>query len=227
MSKKKTNSKAAAHKALVSLDKPTHPNSAEELVLANKQQLDRIKQAADYPNQPAVQASVTALATSTDSLEKTLSAIEAKRAELDTLLAAREIGLVGVRRDRDTLRTSLNGVAKGSADTIRAWNCVVLTKAVPQPSEVAPMHLLLKNSRTAPGTVEAKCKGIREAAAYSFMFTGDPNAPLGTGQLVSSPKSRCEIAGQPLGHVVYARVAVTRKGGGQSAWSDPVQLMVR
>jgi hypothetical protein len=44
---------------------------------------------------------------------------------------------------------------------------------------------------------------------------------------VSSTKSHCEIIGQSFGHVLYARVAVTRKGGGLSAWSDPAQIVVR
>lgn len=226
MAKKNTN-KIPAHKAVVQLDTPVHRHSGEELVQSNRQQMDRIKIAVDYPNQPPVQAAVTALSTSTDRLEKRLSAIEAKRAELATLLQERHVDYADVGRDRDALRSTISVVAKGSADAIKAWNCFVAAKQQAPVSEQAPQNLHMKNSTTTPGTVTAKCKAIKGAGSYLFCFTTDPNAGPGVGQLVSSTRSQYEIVGQPLGHVLFARVAVTRKGVGQSVWSDPVQLLVR
>src|SRR5258708_38788690 len=85
MSKKTTN-QPAAHKAVVQLDTPLHRHSEKELVLTNRQQMDRIKLAPEYGTQPAVQAAVTALSASTDSLDQKLSVIETRRAELVTLL---------------------------------------------------------------------------------------------------------------------------------------------
>jgi len=225
MSKKNPNQ---AHKAVVQLDAPLHRRSAEELVQINHQQLDRIKLAADYPNQPGVQAAVTALSTSTDTLEKRLSAIETKRSELATLLQQRDVDCGAVTRDRDALRSLISVLCKGSADAIRAWNCFVLTKQTGPMSEQAPQHLTLKNSPTTPGTLTAKCKAVQAGGAYLFAFTSDPNAAPGSGQIVSSTGSKCEISGQLVGHILYARVAVTRRGGGaQSAWSDPAQILVR
>jgi hypothetical protein len=221
---KKTNT----HNAQARLDAPLHRNSAEELVQINRQQMDRIKLAVDYPNQPGVQAAVTALSASTDALDKRLSAIEAKRAELATLLQGRGADDASVARDREALRVAINVVAKGSADAIRAWNCFVVSKQQGPVSQLAPVHLTMKNSPTTPGTVTAKCKGVANAGGYLFVFTIDPNAAPGVGQMVSSTRAECELTGQAVGHVLYARVAVTRRGGsGQSVWSDPAQLLVR
>jgi len=91
----------------------------------------------------------------------------------------------------------------------------------------APLNLHLKNSPTTPGLIIAKCKGVKGAGAYLFAFTIDPNAAPGSGQVVTSTNSRCQVPGQPVGKVLFVRVAVARHGGEQSVWSEPAQLLVR
>ena len=225
MSKKKA--APAAHKAVAQLDSPLHRHSGEELVQVNRQQMDRIKLAVDYPTTPAVQTAVGNLSTSTDALEKTMSALEQKKAEVATMTQTRDTQTGDVMRDRDALRVSVNVAAKGSPDAIKAWNCFVAAKQ-PAPATTEPPELLtVKNSPTTPGNVLARCKAVKGAGSYLFVFTTDPNALPGVGQTVSSTKARCEVTGQTTGHVLYARVAVTRKGGGLSGWSAPSQILVR
>src|SRR5260221_9704355 len=192
----------AAPKAVVQLDAPLHRASGEEFVQINRQQMDRIKHAVDYPNQPPVQVAVTSLAASNDKLEKRLALIEAKRAELADALEGRGIDWADVERDREVLRAMISAVSKGSAEAIKAWNCFVLTKQQGPVSQQAPLGLHMKNSPTTPGTVTAKCNVVQGAASYLFSFTTDPSAVPGVGQIVSSTKSQCELVVQAMGHVL-------------------------
>jgi len=214
--------------ATAKLDKPLHKRSGEELVTVTKSQVQSIQGSPGYPNQPAVQTAATTLLASNDAYEKTLAAIAQKKAEIDVLVGSRDTQRAIVLRDRSYLEAAVTAAAKGVPEAVQALNCIVSTRTTTvQPTSEAPTHLVLKNSLTTPGTLSAKCKAIRGAASYVFAITTDPNALPGAGTTVMSSRSTCEIAGQALGHVLYVRVAAVRKVGGQSAWSDPAQFLVR
>ena len=219
--------KSPIARAKASLLRPAHASSGEELVVVTRQQVDGIQHAADYPNHPPVQAAATAVLATANSLDSTLLAITNKKGELETLMRGRDTILGTLTLQRSDLQNAVTTASKGSPDAVTAWSCHVQTRAVPQPTNEAPQHLVLKNDRTTPGTLLARCKAVKGAASYVFVFTTDPSAPLGTGTSVPSSKAHCVTSGQPLGHVLYARVAVIRTAGGQSAWSEPIQILVR
>ena len=47
------------------------------------------------------------------------------------------------------------------------------------------------------------------------------------GPPIIATTAKYELTGQLPGHALYFRVAVVRRRGGQSLWSDPVQVTVR
>ncbi len=65
------------------------------------------------------------------------------------------------------------------------------------------------------------------AGSHVFVFTTDPSALPSVGTTVVSTKAKSTVTGQPLGHVLIVRGAAVRKVGGQSLWSEPVQVLVR
>ena len=151
MSSKKKN--PVPNKAVAKLDTPNQKKNGEELVTVTRQQVDAIKLAAPYAASAPVQAAVATLTTSTDAFEKTLSAIVTKKAELAVLVGTRDVELATVHRDRSTLGVAITANAQGSADAIKAWNCIVSTKTVTAPTTEAPMHLVLKNDPATPGAI--------------------------------------------------------------------------
>lgn len=222
-----TKKKLPSTNARAKLEGPLHRNNPEELVTRTRQ-VTSIQQSTNYSTQPGVQAASTTLLASTDAYEKTLFEIAKKKAELDALTPVRDTQRGAVLRDRAYLESSVTTAARGVADAVKALNCAVSTRTTTvQTSNEAPAHLVLKNSLTTPGMITARCKAVRGGASYVFAFTTDPNTPPGAGTSIASTKAKCEIAGQALGHVIYVRVAVVRKVGGQSAWSEPTQILVR
>lgn len=205
---------------------PAH-KSGEELVTLTRQTVQGIQASPGYGSQQAVQAASTALLTATDSYEKTLQSIAQKRAELESLMGVRDTQLSTLILGRQNLERTVTTVANGSAAAIQALNVPVTQKAAAAPSTEAPTHLVLKNDKTTPGRVLAKCKAVPGAGSYVFVFTTDPTALPGVGTTVVATKARCTLSGQPLGHVLLVRCAAVRKVGGQSLWSEPVQVLVR
>jgi hypothetical protein len=223
----KNKKKAPSTNAVAKLDEPLSRKNYEELITVTRHQLDAIKAASAFPTTPPVQTAVTTLGASTDAFDKLVSDVNAKKAELATLMGARDTQHGVVMRDRATLRGVITTAAQGSSDAIKAWNCFVRTSTTLAPSQDPPEHLTLKTSNTTPGAIEAKCKPVKGGAAYLFAIATDSNAAPGAGVTVTGTTSKCEIPGLTVGHLVSVRVAVVRRGGEQSRWSEPVQILVR
>jgi hypothetical protein len=131
-----------------------------------------------------------------------------------------------VRRERHNLAGALTVIAAGAPATIKAWGALPGAAAVPTPtSTAAPTDLVATTNKKVPGTVEGKCARVPGAAAYLWSLSSDPNAPVATP--IVTTRLRVSIAGQTIGHVMYIRVAVVRRHGGQSGWSEAVQITVR
>jgi hypothetical protein len=223
MTTKKVPSKSASGK----LQSPAKVNNGGELVAITEQQIAAIQACSDYPNQPTVQAATKALLDDTTALDKTLAQIAAARAALVTLEATRDSQIVTVWRDRRTVAATITVVCKGNTEAIKAWGCVVSSKTVTPASAEAPTNLTVKPSKTTPGSIVARCRAVSGAMAYLFQITSDPAALPGAGQPAMSSKATYALANQTVGHVLYVRVAVVRRNGGQSQWSDAVQVTVR
>jgi hypothetical protein len=223
MSKKKVPLATATGK----LQSPGKSHNGQQLVAITEQQVAAIEACADYPNQPAVQVATKALQDDTTALDTTLAQIARLRSSLVTLEATRDAQIATVWRDRRSVQSTITVVCKGSGAAIKAWGCTVQAKTIAAPSTEAPTNLTAKPSKTTPGTIVARCRGVPSVMAYLFQINTDPTALPGAGQPVMSSKATYTLAGQPIGHTLYVRAAVIRRNGGQSQWSDAVQVTVR
>jgi hypothetical protein len=223
MSKKKV----PLNKASAKLASPGKSHNGQQLVATTEQQVAAIQQCADYPNQPTVQAVTKTLQDDAAALDKTVGQLSTQRSTLVSLEATRDTQIVTVWRDRRKVEAAITVVCKGSTDAIKAWGCLVQSKTLAAASTEAPIDLTAKPSKTTPGTVVAKCRAVSGAMIYLFQITSDPSAAPGSGQPVMSSKSTYTLSGQTVGHTLYVRVAVIRRNGGQSQWSDVVQVTVR
>ena len=222
MAKKKVPQKAASAK----LTGPGNRRNGEQLVSITSQQVSAVQQCADYPNQPTVQAAATALQADVGSLDKTLTTIANMRAALSTLEITRDQQILAVWQHRRTLESIITVVCKGITDAIKAWGCIVQARIVPAASTDAPAKVTAKVGAT-PGSVVVRCGVVSNAASYLFLMSSDPTAPVGVGQPVILSKTRYDLSGQQVGHVLYFRAACVRRNGGMSQWSDAVQVTVR
>jgi hypothetical protein len=201
--------------------------SATALATATSAQLATVMACQDYANQPAIQAIAKTLQTDNTTFLSLLAAWEKAKASLPTLEAAWREQMAVVRRDRHTLAGAITTASNGSTAAIASWGAVPSDNhGALTPSTAAPTGLASMTSKVS-GTLKAKCAVIDGAASYFWALTADPTvSPTATPPIVTTG-SRVSIPGQTVGHVVYLRVSVLRRRGGQSAWSDALQITVR
>jgi hypothetical protein len=199
---------------------------AESLVTLTNQQIAAVMACTDYPNQPTVQAVIKSLQTDNNSLDATVGDLGKARSAVPPLEAKRNVLMATVRRGRHSLAGALTTVCAGVPATIKAWGATPGPAATPTPtSTVAPTDLTATPNKKASGTVDGKCTRVLGAAAYFWSLSSDPTTPVPNP--IMTTRLRVSIPGQVVGHVMYLRVSVLRRHGGQSAWSEAVQITVR
>jgi hypothetical protein len=213
----------ATARARLELDGPTEFNA---MVATCKHQVATIKQCADYPNQPGVQAAAKIVDDDAEELDKTLTALANARALVSTLETKRDGQVVVLRRDHDALETSVNVASKGQKEAILAWGGKVATRNPPPPSTDPPVNPTVKTTETL-GTVVAQCKADKAAVCYLFQRGSDPGNPDAWPPHVIETKTRHVVAGLTIGQKVYFRIAVVRRGTGQGQWSGVMEITVR
>lgn len=196
------------------------------LVTAIQHQIGAIEQCADYAKQPTVQAATTLLSTDSTTLGATISQIVNLRAQLTALEAARAGQMTKVNLDRKNAEAAITIACGGDPNLIKGYGCVAQSRTVTPASTAAPLGLTAKPSVTTPGTVTLKCKAV-SGATYLFQVATDPTTAAGAGTPLISSKSTLTLTGQPIGHVLYVRAAVVRRNGGESLWTDAIQVTVR
>ena len=199
----------------------------ESLFALTQQQVAGVMACPDFANQAAVQAITKALQADTTELGTLIGGVASAKAAVPVAEAKRDAQVAVVRRGRHNLSGALTAICGGVPATIQSWGATP-AGGVPTPaSAAAPTELTATPSKTVPGTVRGKCLKVPGAASYLWALTTDPNVAPTTVQPVVTPGSRVSIPGQPVGHVMYLRVAVVRRRGGQSAFSEAVQITVR
>jgi hypothetical protein len=199
---------------------------AESLVALTNQQIAAVMACADYPNQTAVQAVVKELQADNNSLDATVSDLGKARSAVSPLEAKRNVLMATVRRGRHNLAGALTAVSAGVPAAIKAWGATPGSNVTPTPtSTTAPTDLTATANKKTPGTVDGKCARVPGSAAYLWSLSSDPSTPVANP--IMTTRLRVSIPGQVVGHVMYLRVSVLRRHGGQSAWSEAVQITVR
>jgi hypothetical protein len=218
--------KATVPSAVAKLAPVTSPRIGHLLVALTNEQLGKIQQAPDWANQPPIQTLVKSLLGETAGLDQTLTALANARALVTSLETTRDTQIVTILRDRRNLEGAITTVCKGDPSAVKAWGCQLKAKTLASASTEAPVGLKAKASKSVAGTVTVRCTAIH-GAVYLWVMSDSAAAPAAGVQPVITTKARLDVSGQQVGHTLYFRVAVIRRNGGQSLWSDPVQVVVR
>jgi hypothetical protein len=208
------------------LEKPPK-NDGDSLVATTNQQLSTITGNTDYPNQLALQAIVKTTQTDSTTLGGTLAALAKAHAVIPVLETQRDTQIASLLRDRHNLQGTLTAICGGNLALIKGWGAVpgVVTKT-PETTD-APTGAKATTSKTTPGTVLAKCPALPGVTTYFWVLGADPGPPAATVKPAVTTGSRTRFTGLTAGQVMYLRVAVVRRHGGVSAWSEAVQVTVR
>lgn len=213
--------------ATIAAKLPAPPDgTAEALFTTTASQLAGIKACPDFAKEPAVQAVAAQLDTDNTALGAALSAYDQLKAQLPGLRSAARKAVAVVRRDRHNMAGTLTSVSGGAVAQIQAWGAEPSAHELLPVATTAPAALITMVSKT-PGTVKVRCTVVSGAASYLWSVTADGSVPAAGVAPVITTGSRVTLPGQVIGDVIYVRVAVVRRRGGQSVWSDALQIMVR
>jgi hypothetical protein len=204
---------------------PVGSKQPQMLVSSTEEQASKIQQAPAWASQPAVQAIVKVTLTDTTGLDATLKSLANARALVVQLEGTRDAQVATILRDRRNLEGAITTAAAGDPAQVAAWGCQVVTKAVVPATNAAPVNVTAKPSKHVLGAVTARCKAVR-GASYLWIMGVDATPAL-TAQPTVTQVATLTVTGQPLGHTLYFRVAVIRRSGGQSLWSDAAEVVVR
>jgi hypothetical protein len=218
--------KIPPNKASARLKGPVDPRNGAEVCALTKEQVAAVQNAADYPNQPKVQAAAVSLLNDNAKLQKTLNRIAALRTRLIHLEATRDTQIDDVLKGRRNLQTTITVVCAGVVEAIKAWGAGVATWTVGEASTEPPVDLRVANHKSIVGTIVLQVGAIAGVTMYLFHVSGEPDAEPGADFIIS-PRTKYPLAGQQPGKVLYVRAAVHRRRGGQSRWSDAVSITVR
>jgi hypothetical protein len=193
-------------------------------------QVAAIQQAPGYSTTTSVQTVVADLTASVTVLQGTTTKVDQLKAELLALEGTQAAQLVTVQLKHDAVVTALNVASNGSALAAQQWvgkvkvraKSVTVSTATPPPEE--PMLRLVKS---VPGSVKASCKAEDGVVCYLFQQGSDPAHPELWPAPVMSPGSTHVAQSQPIGQIVYVRIAVVRRGSVQGQWSPILQIQVR
>lgn len=226
MTTQKTNSAATVAARLPAPASTT----ASSLASATAAQLAAVMACPDYAKQPTIQAITQTLQADNTTLETAVAVYEKAKAALPALEAACKEQMGLVKRDRHSLAGAITTVCNGSTAAIASWGAIVTgVHDALASTTAAPTALALMKSSVS-GTIKAKCDRVDGAATYFWALTTDPTVSPTASALsmtTMTTGSRVSLPGQTVGHVVYLRVSVLRRRGGQSAWSDALQITVR
>ncbi len=200
------------------------PKALAALVI---EQVTVVEQAPDYNNQLPVQtaaAATLAAANAVAATETSLANLEAQRINLET---TRGTQIVTLQLAHDGLRTSMNNASKGNLTAAKAWTGALQTRTRLDTSTAPPTDPTATPTTTS-GMVRAKCKAEKGVVCYLFQHGTTPTSPdTWPTPAVISGKCSFDLPGQALGTLVYLRIAVVRKNGGQGAWSNVLEVTVK
>ncbi len=198
----------------------------KELATTVIEQVTGIQQAPDYPNQPAVQTAATATLAAAQLVVGTDTALDNNALQRVNLESTQATQVSALKLAHDSLRTAMNTASKGNATAAKAWTGKIQSRTVTDASTAAPTDPTATATKTG-GMVRGKCKAEKGVTCYLFQHGPTPTAPDSWPPPVISSKCTWDLPGQPLGSLVYMRIAVVRKNGGQGAWSNVLEVTVK
>ncbi len=94
-------------------------------------------------------------------------------------------------------------------------------------STLPPEKPALRIVKSHPSMVEASCAEEPSVVGYVFQTGGDPTLPEAWAPGITTRGHTYKMASLPIGQIVYARIAIIRRGSIQSQWSPILQIQVR
>ena len=215
--------------ARVSLPLPANASCATVITTCTNQSAI-IKKCQAYSSTPAVQTAVTDMDASVVVLQATDTQLTAARALVATLEGKRSTQEVTVRLKHDTVESTLNTASNNDPAAAKAWTGGIKQRAKPLPvgaSALPPEKPAIRNVKSHPGMVEASCAAEPTVVGYAFQIGTDATHPEGWAPQIFSQGRTHKFPNLPIGQIVYARVAVIRRGSIQSPWSPLLEIQVR
>jgi hypothetical protein len=213
----------------VALPLPASAN-AKTLISTCTSQSGVIKQCPAYSTTTAVQGAVGDMDTAVTALQGTVAKVDQARALLLTLETTRDAQVVTVRLKHDGVETALNTASNGDPDAAQAWVGKTKSRAAPVPVSTStnpPENPALQNVKSQHGAVKASCTAETGAVCYLFQQGADPAQPGNWPAPTMTSGSTFTLRNQPIGQLVYLRIAVVRRGSVQGQWSPVLQITVR
>jgi hypothetical protein len=204
--------------------------SAKPVITTCTAQSGVIKQCPAYATTPAVEAAVVDMDTAVAALQVTVAKSDQVRALLATLVTTQATQVATVRLKHDGVVAALNTASNNDPAAAQAWVGKTKTRAPRAPvstSTSPPENPAITTVKQSPGTVLASCTPEAGAVAYLFQQGGDPTHPDAWPIPTISPGHTFKVHNQPIGQVVYLRVAIVRRGSVQSQWSPVLQIVAR
>jgi hypothetical protein len=204
--------------------------NAKTVVAVCTAQSGVIKQCPVYATTPPVEAAVTDMDTAVAALQVTVSKVEQAHALLATLGTSLATQVAAVRLKHDGVSAALNTASNNDPAAALAWVGKTKTRAAPGPastSTVPPENPAITVVKRTHGSVMASCTPEVGAVAYLFQQGGDPAHPETWPAPTIASGHTFKVHNQPIGQVVYMRIAIVRRGSLQSQWSPVVQVVAR
>ncbi len=189
-----------------------------------------IKQCPAYAATLPVETAVADMDTAVAALQGTVSKMDLLHAQLAALVTTRTTQLAAVHLKHDAVETALNTASNGDPAAAQAWVGKTKSRALPAPVSTAtnpPENPAIAVVKSSHGSVKASCTPEAGAVCYLFQQGGDPAHPETWPAPTISSGHTFKAHNQPIGQVVYLRIAIVRRGSVQSQWSPVLQIVAR
>ena len=193
------------------------------LVAKARDKIAAVKQNANYPSEPEIQACVTELEAATDALDKTNRRLDQIRGEEVALLASQGLQVADLKRATQVLLAVVNHRTRGSEQGIRGWGFEVASAAVPIVDAPPPPDGLRV-------TIDRQLRQVVRWGAVSghrgyILQLGDESAKNWRTPIQVTRASYPLTELKP-GERASVRVAV-RRASGESAFSEAIGFLAR
>jgi hypothetical protein len=189
-----------------------------------------IKQCPAYAATLPVETAVADMDTAVAALQGTVSKMDLLYAQLATLGTTRATQLAAVHLKHDAVEAALNTASNCDPAAALAWVGKTKSRALPAPVSTAtnpPENPAIAVVKSSHGSVKASCTPEVGAVCYLFQQGSDPAHPETWPAPTISSGHTFKVHNQPLGQIVYLRIAIVRRGSVQSLWSPVLQIVAR
>jgi hypothetical protein len=205
-------------------------STAKEAVVTCNDQSTLLKLCPLYGKTKSVQDAVVEMDAAAAVLDTTVKRLDVLHAEISTLESTRDGQLVTLRLKHDGVTGAIDSANADDPTTANQWTGRTKTRAPRRPPSAStdpPLNAHFNNIKSRPGGVKASCDRDPDALCYLYQYGTDPKNPDGWAGPSTRTGNTFSLYDQPIGLKLYVRIAIVRRGSGQSQWSALQEVIVR